>query len=97
MLVDDIWLDASNDGAGSIIRMSVRPEEMSGLDVTDGRTFDVPIHGPDGLIAYADVRFVAFIRWRAILEVVGLRSAGSESPPQRPSVSLFSASLPERT
>lgn len=97
MLIDDMWLDAASDGSGSIIRMAVKPEELGGLDISKGQTFSVQVWGADGPIGRAEVRFLAFIRWRAILEVVALHSADSECPPQRPSVSAFSGSQLERT
>lgn len=94
---EEVWFDAAPDGKGTCIRFSVKPEYLSSIDVTAGESFSVEIAGPGGTVGYAEVKFVAFIKWRAILEVVALHSAGSEFQLQGPFVSLFSMSLPAPT
>lgn len=88
---EEVWFDAAPGGEGTCIRFSVKPEHLGSIDAAAGGSFPVEIVGPNGVIGYVEVKFIAFIKWRAILEVVALHSAGSEFQPQGPVVSLFSA------
>ena len=89
--VEEIWVDQTFE-CGSILRMSVSPAGYHA--VTDGRPQPIytRLGGSEADIAVAELRFVACIKQKAILELAALHSANFEPRLQAPSVSLISVS-----
>lgn len=90
--LNEMWADQSIDGGATHLRFAVGPGAYAAAtDGNHGPLF-VRIAGPDGVLATAEVRLVAGIKQKAILEVVALHSADFEPPSPAPFASLFSAS-----
>lgn len=91
LVIQEVWFDMNDDGTASRIRMSVKPQDASGYDLHKGATVEIELAGPQGSIGRALVRWVAFIKGLAILEVVQLLPEAARSLHPWPSVPAVSA------
>lgn len=94
-IVEEVWFDPSDDGGGTRIRFSCKPEHIYGLNLNGGGAFEIPLHGRNGLIGHAEVRYIAFLKGLAVLEVARLLPANYQDPNSWPSLPVFSALRPE--
>lgn len=87
--VEEIWVDQTFE-CSTILRMSVDPAGYHAA--TDGRPQPIftRLGGSGADIAVAELRLVACIKQKAILEVAALHSADFEPQPPAPFVSLIS-------
>jgi hypothetical protein len=90
LAVEEIWADQTFSG-GTALRMSVCPHQYREAVSGTPKLIFARMSNGDCQIAVAELRFVACIRQKAILEVAALHSEGFELPPQALSVSLISA------
>lgn len=92
--VEEVWVDQSLEG-GSVLRMSACPAAFGAATEGSPKPVFARICGLESPIAVAEIRFVACIKGKAILEVAALHSADFAPPLQAPFVSLISGSQQE--
>lgn len=91
LIVEEVWLDPSDDGKASRVRMSVKPANAASAGLGEGRSLSISLAGPDGPIGCAQIRYVAVIKGLAIVEVDQFFPADAQCQQSLPSLPAFSA------
>lgn len=91
LIVEEVWLDPSDDGKASRVRMSVKPENAASVGLGEGRSISINLAGAGGPIGFARISHVAVIKGLAIVEVDQFFPADAQCPQSLPSLPAFSA------
>lgn len=79
LVVSEIWPDLSEDGQATCLRLSVSAENAQCFNFHKGDRVVIALSGPTEAIGGMVCDYIAFIKGKAILEVVELLPVGCEA------------------